>query len=473
MAVRPLVPLAALREMVALSVEGRVEASRIRSGSLCCTVTGAEGGAVVLAEARSAKEPLERLFPQLYTLVVGLHNAGLDVTVDGPLAQTLPGCGSLSHPPGARPPLRARRLFCQQRAPSARPPDVEVDTLELVHGTFAPGRLFKDLQEELERPPCAELFPRQTRDPQRPMEWRFEHRSGLEVLVVLAGARLHAHAIVDPALVGVLRCDAERLVAHEASSWGEVWLDVNGHGRGVCPTEVVGDEVAVVMAGRLLRFRVLDRGTLEDLGRIAFGAGPPRLLRTASLLESATELGQRRELVLAREAAALALRGAANDEERREAQAAVELAEAAVRSQEASPSPTEGAANVKISVRPLAELTGMLGGDGDAIDAIAQACALERQQAADEKRDIGLLPVTGGAEGRVLVHRYEGITGADVLAAGVPMGALEQLGYAVTSVWPSLLFPEIFTIRLGRDVLWGSARTASFVVLGDPTTVYV
>lgn len=69
-------------------------------------------------------------------------------------------------------------------------------------------------------------------------------------------------------------------------------------------------------------------------------------------------------------------------------------------------------------------------------------------------------------------HLYVALKGEDAIRAGVPPATLAFLGYGEDPIRPETPLDDVFTLRLGEHIIWGSAETGWLVWLAEPNSVF-
>jgi hypothetical protein len=127
------------------------------------------------------------------------------------------------------------------------------------------------------------------------------------------------------------------------------------------------------------------------------------------------------------------------------------------------------------AARPVAELLSRLGlGCVEKIDAVLQSMRLEREDAHDHRRRVSTIdewPETGQGSERFGL-KYERLTGREMIASGIPPQVLAHIGAGADPMPPPMRFDDIFTLRCGDALIWGSVETGCLVFFGDPAIAY-
>jgi len=385
----------------------------------------------------------ERPARALYDLLVGFYRVGLDVHLQGPWGERLPGW---QHP--QRPPLKLRPLYQDPLEADQRQPELDLEVLAQL-GSFLPTATRSALRQHLT-----------IRSQVSRTEWVVHHPSGIELVVVLG--RKGVRSICFPQLAPPTA--RGRLVPWDrprpARTWGEAWIghSAGSHCRLPQGLAILPDEVALVLGDYTARYQIEDRTTLDQLEVITFGEGQSSLYEAPFWLELAESCGEAKKYQLAVaccEQALLSLPEAASELKRW--QDWLDFS--------AQPIVPEPAKN--IPVRPLAELIRRTG--ATELSEIAEEIRLEVAEAHDDHRQPGRLRERLGPGLRLV---YAGVTGAELLEAGVSAHALARLGYSCNPIPPGEIFPDLFTIRSGPHLIWGNLESAGFLLQSDPSRVY-
>lgn len=384
----------------------------------------------------------ERLALELYTLILGLYRMGLDGDLEGPWRDFMP---CLRH--CERPPLKWRPLYQDQLPSLQRTPEIELEVLVELHRRL-PGASLTDLQKHYELRPwgngSSSFFVR--------------HPCGVEVLVRSgeAGAESYSYCHLAPT------CGRGRLRWQilTARTWGEAWIGhfAGAHCRLPQGLAILPDEIALVLGDDTVRYCILDRSTLSDLHTLTFPSGPSPLYDGPGWLALAQACGSTQKFELAMACCDQALES--------EPQALLERERwRSWRDFLACPPPPEP--TIKVPVRPLAELVRRTG--ASVLEEIARECHDEVAQAHDERRRPFRLSPRSGPDWQLA---YTGVTGAELLKAGVTASALARLGYDCNPIPPPEIFADLFSLQCGPHLIWGKVDSVAFLLQSDPSRIY-
>lgn len=415
------------RELTAVVVDGWVEKDEVGEGTFIFSFCQRADHVEILARPRHPNSPEQRFraFTPLYNLMAGLFEAGCQVRVEGAWAEKLPG-----GQPSARP-LALRPIFQHNLPPAERSPDLEPARVEEAVRDL-PGRV--NYTHEGDR--------------------GFRHANG--VLMRVLTSKAHRIADYQP-LSCRLMTDYFDQGPRLVSSWGELWIGYWSHlGRGLpAALHFFPEEVGLVSDVEVHRYRVADPATLKDLAVLDFGQGPPLLYNCDNWLGFAKQSGDRRDYSMALRCCELARRCASPAEQ-------VKVDEAVAHWKEWQayiPRPQEE--GPEVTIRSLADLVELIG-FADRLQPLSEEIAWEIYEAESYHRQPRLL------DPRL---NYPGVSGRELLAAGVTPRVMKWLGLG-TTIEPPACYPTLFQIGCGEWVLWGTVASGYILLREEPLVLY-
>jgi len=463
-------------ETLGIFVAGFVEGTRIDASDFIFEIAG-HGIAEVcfVGELRhpGSENPSHKTIAALYSLMAGFHKAGADIEIAGPLGDLLPGRGRLAYARAdMRPAFRVRQIFEDQLAEAERTKPIDAAVLEQIHMALGAAA---QIDARIDDPAFREIFPAASIDPRSASTRLLTHRSGVGVAVLTKDGITQSHCILGHRPLSVGRLFGFPVpVAKDVRSWGEAWIGHSWGGRRAKPEglEILPDEVAIIHDVSVYRYRIADRTTLGDLSKFTFGAGPsPFPARVwLGMAEQCGEAGNHE------------LAARCCDEAERSGDDAAMITQAkceAVHWRDwqawAETRPIASTVPVtKSTLLPAAELVRRIGPiHADRLAALIGDMQFERANAHDHRRRVNDLPTraeTGQGSARFALA-YDNLTGRDLIAAKVPAEILAHLGVG-EPIPPPARFPEIFTLRCGDAIIWGSVETGCLILLTDPPVAY-
>jgi len=453
-------------EALAIFVDGFVEARNIASRDFDFEVVDA--GFIANLRHPASDNPSYKIIWALYNVVAGFHKAGADVEIDGPLTPLLPGRGRLIHDEATRPAFAVRQIFEEQFPEKERTPLIDPHALAEIHGALPSGAGISNLFDP-------GIFPKAVKDPRSAITWLITHRSGLELAVLTADGLIESHCILGHRPLSTLRLFGfPEPVAKRVRTWGEAWIGHSWGGKRSAPEglEILHDEVAIVHDVSVHRYEIADRTTLDDRTRISFGEGPSAFAARV-WLGMAEQCGDAGNYELAARCC---------DEA---AKCDADPATLALAKEEAAhwrdwvdwktANRREARAIRPSLVKPVAKLIARLPPQFAArIAEVAEAMRMEREDAHDHRRRVGFInvwPETGQGASRFSLQ-YDRLTGRDMIASGISAEVLAHLGAGMDPMPPPMRFDDIFTLKAGDAVIWGSVETGCLVIHGKPAVAY-
>lgn len=465
-------------EALALYVDGFVEGERVSARDFLFDATAF--GVTASLRHPASENPPHKVIAALYNVIAGFHKSGADIQIDGPLASLLPGGGRVGHSDGTRPAFAVRQIFEAQRPDAERTPPIEPEVLAEIHAALPVGA---DIAGRIDTPAFRAVFPTARKEPNSERTWLLTHRCGVDVAVLTADARCESHCFVArrPLSVGCLFGFPEPTAAR-VRTWGDAWIGHSWGGRRVAPEglEILPSEVAIVHDVSVYRYEIADRATLDDLAVITFGKGTSPFAASV-WLGMAEQCGEAGHYDLAARCCDQAV-GCAEDPQttRRASEEAAHWRDWLAWSSSAAGAPSVADASTASlitpsPVRPVAELIARVGPEcRDKLAAVVRAMRGEREDAHDYRRRVGVIDQiaeTGHGAARFSLA-YRRLTGRDIIASGVPADVLRHLGAGASPMPPPMRFDEIFTLRAGDALIWGSVETGCLVLLGKPAVAF-
>ena len=462
--VEPGLPPAVVKLATALFTGGIVVGPRVEvDGIELCFQCEADGHVVITATPKYGQEA-DSCLPRIYEVIVGFQRSGFGTTTNGAQSALLPGQGRLESSTSSVG-FQIEPIFQDHLPPGRRFESLSAAHLQSIDDGLVEGVL---LAETMEDPGFRMLFPMLEPAAGRPNCNYALHQSGILVELFTKEGRLSAYRVQGrhPPSNGAHFVESE-FAARPARTWGEAWAAYSSGGRWrPSGLNIIPDEICVAINGRLRRFQIQDRRTLENLDEITFGPGISRLHGAESWLAMADEFAEAGRPMLAWSCAEQAMLCSSSDEEKTGALDAMETYRA---------NRPEPARSTHFRVEPVSALLHRLGPQhAGGIRALSNAIMQAHIDRHDQKRaSVGpLLPYH--FENRVLLtYRYEPLTIEEALQTGMSPDVLGQLGYPGQAAQPDMLLDDVFTARLGPHRILGNAETGSLVLLADPLVVYV
>ena len=416
-----------VRELCAVVVDGWVEKELVEQGSFIFAFDQQADHVLIQARPRHpGQTEFFRGFTPLYNLMAGLLEAGCRVSVEGAWAEKLPQ-GQCSARELALRPIFQHNLAPQERLPELAPALIEEAVADL------PGR--KNYRLEGDR--------------------GFRHENG--ILMSVLTNKAHRIAERSPLSAGLMTDYFDR-GPRPASSWGEVWMGYwvrLGQGR-PAGLHIFPQEIGLISDVEVHRYAIADVSTLNDLSVLDFGQGRPLLHDSGTWLGFAGQCGERRDYEMALRCCELA-RACARPEE--QARVAEEVAHWKDWQAYVAEPVDPGGPVVFRSTADLIELVGF----ADRLGSLSDSIAWEIYDAESYRRQTQLLDN---------LLDYPGLTGRELLAAGVTPRVMEWLGLGSGAIPPPARYPGIFQIRCGEWMIWGTVSSGYMFVREEPLVLY-
>jgi hypothetical protein len=452
-------------EALAIFVDGFVEARRIASRDFDFEMM--DDGFIAHLRHPASDNPPYKIIWALYNVMAGFHKAGADVEIDGPLTVLLPGTGRLIHEETTRPAFAVRQIFEDQLPENQRTLPIDPHALAEIHAALPSGTGIHFLDPR--------IFPKAVKDPRSAVTWLVTHRSGLEFAVLTADGLIRSHCILGHRPLSTCRLFGfPEPVAKRVRTWGEAWIGHSWGGKRSAPEglDILPGEVAIVHDVSVHRYEIADRTTLDDRTRINFGEGPSAFAARV-WLGMAEQCGDAGNYDLAARCCDEAAKCDADA-----ATIALAREEAAHWRDWLDWSAANGreARAIRPSlVKPVAKLIARLPPQFAArIAEVAEAMRMEREDAHDHRRRVNAIPAwpeTGQGAARFSLG-YERLTGREMIASGIPPAVLTHLGAGMDPMPPPARFDNIFTVRAGNALIWGSVGTGCLVLHSKPAVAY-